>query len=69
MTAHWVVPRTPDVLPLTGVECWTPSEPLVPLLEGPEHGVEQHLVSGLLRRVQELPGRRVVMATWEPREP
>lgn len=47
---------------LTGVEAGTSSQALVSLLEGSEHGVEQHLVSGLLRRVQKLPGRHVVMA-------
>jgi len=47
---------------LTWVEGGVSSEPLVPLLERPEHGVEQHLVSGLLRRIQKLPGRHVVVA-------
>lgn len=51
------------VFSLTGVEAGTSSQPLVPLLERPEHGVEQHLVSGLLRCIQKLPGRHVVMAT------
>ena len=54
------------VFSLTGVEAGTSSQPLVSLLERPEHGVEQHLVSGLLRRVQELPGRHVVVATCSP---
>lgn len=50
------------MLPLTGVEGGISSEPLVPLLEGAEDGVEQHVVAGLQRRVQELPGRHVVVA-------
>lgn len=48
---------------LTWVEGGASPESLVSLLERPKHRVEQHLVSGLLRRVQELPRRRVVVAT------
>lgn len=48
---------------LTRVETGTSSQPLVPLLEAPEDCVEQHLVSGLLRRIQELPGGHIVMAS------
>lgn len=63
-----LVPYGPQVLHLlTWVEGRTSSESLVPLLEGPEHGVEQHLVSGLPRRIQKLPGRHVVMATCSRR--
>lgn len=47
---------------LSGVEAGASSQPLVSLLERPEHGVEQHLVSGLLCCIQKLPGRHVVMA-------
>lgn len=54
------------VFSLTGVEAGTSSQPLVSLLERPEHSVEQHLVAGLLRRVQKLPGRHVVVATCSP---
>lgn len=63
------VPAEPTVeldrlLVLTWVEGRVSSEALVPLLERPEHRVEQHLVSGLPGRVQKLPGRHVVVAAW-----
>lgn len=59
------LPLHPPLRPggLTGGEAGAAPQPLVPLLEAPEDGVEEHLVPGLLRRVQELPGRHVVMAT------
>lgn len=39
------------------------SQSLVSLLKRPENCVEQHLVSCLQRRVQELPRRHVIMAS------
>lgn len=49
---------------LTGVEPGASSQPLVSLLERPEHRVEQHLVSSLPCRIQELPRWHVVVSTW-----
>lgn len=48
---------------LTRIKAGASSQPLVSLLERPEHCVEQHLVSGLSRCIQKLPGRHVVMST------
>lgn len=46
---------------LTRVERRVPPQALVPLLEGPEDGEEQHVVSRLSSRVQKLAGGHVVV--------
>lgn len=51
-------------LKCTWVKGGASSKSLVPLLEGPEHGEEQHLVSCLPGRIQKLPGRHIVVGSW-----
>lgn len=48
---------------LPWVKVGAATQAVVPLFEEPEDGVEEHLILRLTCRVQELPGRDVVMAT------